>query len=193
MPTVTGKTKAEFDRKEMEKRGQLKKEKSIRLYHGSTEKDLQQVQDKGVFGGLFAHSSKKVAESHGNDHIYHTDIPESKILTHHDLNYEIPYKKVHSALKKTTKINPKKNEELYDKLWDTVISSKGQDTSNLHENDLHQMFGTSDHGEAGWEAQRMRGQVAKHLGYHAVEMHDEHGTSHLIMPNVKLNKTTNDD
>jgi len=32
-----------------------------------------------------------------------------------------------------------------------------------------------------WEMQRLRGRVAVHLGYDAVEMDDEHGTSYLIV------------
>ncbi|QKJ88034.1 hypothetical protein PMPD1_3101 [Paramixta manurensis] len=36
-------------------------------------------------------------------------------------------------------------------------------------------------GDAGWEMQRLRGRVAAHLGFDAVEMNDEHGTSYLIV------------
>ena len=35
-------------------------------------------------------------------------------------------------------------------------------------------------GDAEWEMQRLRGRVTAHLGFDAVEMEDEHGTSYLI-------------
>jgi len=36
----------------------------------------------------------------------------------------------------------------------------------------------------------VRGAIAKDLGYQAVEMEDEHGTSHLILPGAKLHKSS---
>ena len=40
--------------------------------------------------------------------------------------------------------------------------------------------------DADNEAQRLRGQIAKHLGYHAVELEDEHGQSYLTTHGVKF-------
>ena len=37
-----------------------------------------------------------------------------------------------------------------------------------------------------WELQRLRGHVAAYLGFDAIEMNDEHGTSYLIVnPQIK--------
>ena len=162
------------------------KEDALRLYHGSPEENLSQVQDKGLFGGVFGHVDKDVALSHG-DHIYHSDIPESKILTNDDLNYYLPYKKVSKALNNNLP-HLARNKDLREKAWEAIIEDK--DVLHLDEDELQKIFGTSDLGEAGWEAQQVRGAIAKDLGYQAVEMEDEHGTSHLILPGAKLHKSS---
>ena len=46
--------------------------------------------------------------------------------------------------------------------------------------DLMRIFRADSLGEASWEAQRLRGQLAKELGYRAIAMSDEHGTSYLV-------------
>ena len=155
-----------------------------RIYHGSHSKNILEVKDSGVFGGLFGSPSKQAAESHG-PHLHYADIPEHKILTHYALNYELPHAKISQAL---IKASPKlaKDKELRNKVWDVVVGDKGQATHHIGEDELSSMFGTSDAGEAALEAQRLRGQVSKHLGHHAVELEDEHGTSYLIHPGVKM-------
>ena len=162
------------------------KEDALRLYHGSPEENLSQVQDKGLFGGVFGHVNKNVALSHG-DHIYHSDIPESKILTNDDLNYNLPYKKVSKALINNLP-HLARNKDLREKAWEAIVEDKG--VLHLDEDDLQKIFGTSDLGEAGWEAQKVRGAIAKYLGYQAVQMEDEHGTSYLILPGAKLHKSS---
>jgi hypothetical protein len=162
------------------------KEDALRLYHGSPEENLSQVQDKGLFGGVFGHASKDVALSHG-DHIYHSDIPESKILTNYDLNYNLPDKKVSKALINNLP-HLARNKDLREKAREAIVEDKG--VFHLDEDDLQKIFGTSDPGEASWEAQKVRGAIAKDLGYQAVQMEDEHGTSHLILPGAKLHKSS---
>lgn len=51
------------------------------------------------------------------------------------------------------------------------------------------MLGETDLGFAGWESQRIRGVIAKKLGYKAVSTKDEHGVSYLVLPHVTLKKT----
>ena len=191
MPTVTSKNREEFNKKEMKKKGALQ-EKKLRLYHGGWDKDLDTVQEKGAYEGLFGNQDKRSAESHGGGYLHYADIPERKILTHYDLNYEIPHKKVTSALEKAH-LRLMGNKELSDKVHEIVIGDKGNRVHHLNEEELREMFGTEDHTEAGIEAQRLRGQVSKNLGYHAVELEDEHGTSYLIQPGVKMHKVNSDD
>jgi len=51
-----------------------------------------------------------------------------------------------------------------------------------------ELLGKDDLGYAGWETQRIRGVIAKKLGYKAVSTKDEHGVSYLILPSVELKK-----
>ena len=44
-----------------------------------------------------------------------------------------------------------------------------------------ELFGTDDLGEISWEIQRLRGRVAKALGFDAVDMLDEQGVSTLLL------------
>lgn len=43
------------------------------------------------------------------------------------------------------------------------------------------LFGTDDSGEISWEVQRLRGRVARELGFDAIDMKDEQGVSTLIL------------
>ena len=162
------------------------KDNTIRLYHGSPDEKLTEVNEKGLFGGVFGSPNKQAAESHG-EHLHYADISKDKILSHYDLNYELPYEKVNEALLKE-RPDLRDNPELHEKVWNTVINDRGQTTHNLSDSDLMEMFHTSDAAEAGFDAQKLRGKISKNLGYHAVELEDEHGTSYLINPGTKLNK-----
>ena len=42
-------------------------------------------------------------------------------------------------------------------------------------------FLADDIAEADWDAQKMRGEIARYFGFIAVEMSDEHGTSYLVL------------
>lgn len=48
---------------------------------------------------------------------------------------------------------------------------------------LSNAIGYSDYGLASWELQRIRGRIASDLGFDAVDMHDETGTSTLLLGN----------
>jgi len=149
----------------------------LRLYHGGHDSGFEQVPKGGTFDGFFA-SVEKV-QGHGSGHNYFADIPEHKILTNYDLNYELPYKKVLDVFSKITKI--KENDPEFESAWKAII----EETSDA--NELAFSVGLADdYAEASMVAQKMRGQIAKQLGYDAVEMSDEHGTSYLISPGVPL-------
>lgn len=151
-----------------------------RFFHGSPESDLREVEDRGMFGGVFAGAG---ANSHvGRDGaLYYADIPEDAILTHQALNYDINYDDQVAALRKSM---PRLSDDDLDLAYEVVIEQK--DVWGRDWDDVERVFGGDDFGEASWEGQRIRGQVAKRLGYKAVEMDDEHGTSWLLLPGVKL-------
>ena len=149
------------------------------LYHGSP-KTVNEITPYGTFGGLFASPDRSAAASHG-DIVHKMDIPEENILTNYDLNYSIDFDKTKGALKKSM---PWLDDDDLDLAWKAIIEDKSND---IDADDLARIM-KADPEEAGWEAQRLRGQVAKNLGYKAVEMSDEHGTSYLVLPGSKINR-----
>lgn len=83
------------------------------------------------------------------------------------------------AFEQTTGI--KQNDPRFEPAWKAII----EETRDAGEMALAARL-ADDFGDAGWEAQRLRGQIAKRLGYDAIEMSDEHGTSYLITSGVPL-------
>jgi hypothetical protein len=151
----------------------------VRLFSGSHE-EVKEIHGRGVFGGVFASPDKESADSHGigpNRVTHFIDVPEDSILTQHDLEYELDYDKVSSALRSAAHWA---GEDDFDRLWELVIEDKQADDGD------EELLRVDSLGEASWEAQRLRGLVAKELGYKAVEMDDEHGTSYLVLPGSKI-------
>ena len=155
-----------------------------RFFHGSKSEvsEISGATGTGnIFGGLFASESSDAAASHG-DVMHAIDIKDEEILSQRDIDYEIDSDRVEEALRKAM---PWLDDEDYDEAYRAVVDDKSQ---NLDEEDLTRIFREDDTGSASWEAQRIRGVVAGLLGFKAVEMDDEHGTSYLILPGNEVNK-----
>jgi hypothetical protein len=67
-----------------------------------------------------------------------------------------------------------------DRLFELVVEEEEVEDADV------ELLRADDLGEAGWEAHRIRGQLAKALGYAAVEMSDEHGTTWLVLPGAQI-------
>lgn len=168
------------------------KSELIKIYRGSYEESpLYKVEEnyKGndIFGGVFGSPSLSSAKSHGGGAVHYTEIPKNKILTQNDLSYQIPFEDTKKALLKA-RPDLKNNSELFDEVYNIVINDSGQNLYNYSDDFINKAFKTTDFGEAGFEAQRLRGQVSKNLGYKAVEVMDEHGTSYLVAPGSQFKK-----
>ncbi|WP_051553480.1 zincin-like metallopeptidase domain-containing protein [Desulfobulbus elongatus] len=163
----------------------------VRLYHGGNA-GLSEIKGGfgpgNPFGGLFFNSSREAAASHNDGHMYVVDIPKSRILTQHDLSYEIDAEKVETALRDA--MHWIESSEDYDVAYEAVIDDR---TDRIDDDDLLRVFREDTVGEATWEAQRIRGEVARLLGYHAVAMSDEHGTSYLVLPGVEVRAEIRED
>lgn len=171
--------------------GQTKpKDESVRIYRGSFETNpkysVLENYPNAVYNGVFGSSNLQSAQAHGSGAIHFTDIPKNKIVTNYELNYEIPYEKTKNALLKE-RPDLKNNPELFDELYNIVVGDAGQNLRNLDDNKIRDLFRMNDFSEANNEAQRLRGQVSKNLGYKAIEMADEHGAgTYLVAPGVKF-------
>jgi hypothetical protein len=106
------------------------------------------------------------------------DIPNEAILSQQMLDSMDPVN-LSDVLKKAM---PWLKSEDIDDAFRAVIEDKAH---KIDEGSLMRIFRESSPGEAGWEAQRIRGEVARLLGKRAVEMADEHGVSYLVLPGVK--------
>jgi hypothetical protein len=166
-------------------------ENNLRIFRGSARDEpiykVEEYFDGDDSFGVFGSSNLESAMSHGSTGLHYTDIPLDKVLTHSDLNYHIPYEKVKAAFLKAWP-NSEDSPELTDKVFDIVIGDAGQDLRNFDDDFITKAFGMSnDDGGAGWEAQRIRGEVSKRLGFKAVEMEDEHGGgTYIVAPGAEF-------
>ena len=153
------------------------KEGYARIVHGSWESDPFTIGNGGRFGGVFG--QKNYVEPAYDRNNYYVDIPEAKILTQQDINYHIPAEKQIRAVEDVSGI--KRTNPDFEKVFDAIAGDKNQQG-------LEDIFGMDNWGDASWHAQRLRGQFAKKLGYDAVHMDDETGTSILVVKNAKLKR-----
>ena len=165
---------------------------TLRIYRGSYDTSpsyLVENNFKGVdaYGGVFGSGNLETAKGFGGDFTYFTDVPKSKVLTNYELNYNIPHKNVKKALLKAM---PNINKKYFNDIYKIVVEDVGSDLRNVSD-DVIDQFGQIDFGSANNEVQRLRGQVAKNLGYKAIEMQDETGTSYLVAPGAKFSKIEN--
>lgn len=136
------------------------------LFHGSPE-TITEIHGEGLFGGLFASANCAAAKSHGATlHV----IESPRHLTDFALNYEV--------------------EGAYDVALELVDGDEA--TADAIMSKRCEALDDSD-GEQGWEFQRLRGELARRLGYTSVEMEDEHGTTYLCLPGCTIRLATDDD
>jgi len=164
-------------------------DESVRIYRGSYDTSPNYTVEnnfkgKDVYGGVFGSGNLQTAKGFGGDFVYFTDIPKPEILTNYQLNYNIPHKSVKQALLKAM---PNMNKKYFNDIYKIVVEDVGSDLRNVPDDVINQ-FGKIDFGSANNEVQRLRGQVAKNLGYKAIEMLDETGTSYLVTPGAKFTK-----
>lgn len=156
----------------------------MRLYHGGRGGDnLEVLDNEGIYDGVFASDDIGAASSHG-DNVYYTDVNEAEVLSQHDFSYNIDSDEVEQALQRAYPAYDSLSDSEKEVIWDSVV----EDNANDHWDELTEILGYEDAGQASWEAQRIRGHVARELGYKAVEMDDEHGTSYLILPGATLSR-----
>ena len=142
----------------------------LEVYHGSYENNLNKIDgEKGIFGGVFATCDEMGALSHG-EYLY--VITATKLLTNFELNYSISDEEYEIACKIVDRSFSRSRYEL-DELVEAVFSDRQIDDMTLDE---------------VFEVQTLRGKIAKALGYDAVEMSDEHGTSYLCLDTCTISR-----
>jgi hypothetical protein len=158
-----------------------KSSETVRLYHGGNpglEEIKGGVGPGNIFGGVFGSQDRRVAASHGDGSVYRMDVPKGAILSQQMLD-SMDHLELTGVLKKAMPWLKKKD---IDEAFVAVIEDKAH---KIGDDSLMRIFREDSPGEAGWEAQRIRGEVARLLGKKAVEMADEHGVCYLVLPGVK--------
>lgn len=152
-------------------------------YHGSSEskkpfpaKGLDfEGGGENVFDGLFVSPDPSAASSHGTGRVHEYEIDDDKICDTQFLAYHANRGIILDVIRKETKARFPEDVEA---LADAVI---WEDEPDEHLHPLLRNRIEAEWGGIGWEMQRLRGRVAAALGFDAVTMHDEHGTSYLIV------------
>ncbi|EOG5778463.1 hypothetical protein ACLFWW_001023 [Cronobacter sakazakii] len=151
----------------------------MKLFHGSYRSEAPEIKvgafalgaADNVFDGIFASAEHDIAGSHGTQ-IYTYDV--EKIATSSDLSDRIV------DIIQFLRLEIDADEEQVEALAYALVEDKCDD-------EFEEILSPrSCTGNASWEMQRLRGRIAAHVGFDAVEMDDEHGTSYLIVnPSIK--------
>ena len=151
------------------------------LYNGGSKKVVTVHANGEVFHGLFASPSKTSAMAHG-EVISTFEIPDEKILNSYDFEKNDEYyEKGVEIIKDYLEID--EDHESFDDIINSILFDDFEDGAFDDENFS---WAKSDYDTDGsWLAQRLRGIVADRLGFLAIEMNDEHGTSYNIVPGVE--------
>lgn len=145
----------------------------MKLFHGSYSNTAPAIKvgafamsGDNVFDGIFASADFDVANSHG-EHVHAYEV--ESIADNSDLNARID--DVVAFLSTEVDADAETIEELANAIADDECDDSFAEF-------LSPRSCTED---ASWEMQRLRGRVAAHLGFDAIEMDDEHGISYLIV------------
>ena len=170
---------------------------TIRLFHRSPQENLVEVDKSGRFGGIFAGSDPEsaIGLSPRKTFLHYADVPENSIADSSALinASENKINVSNNAIKNS--INPKYHQqENIDVIKDLALNDinifkmidpeTNKPTKELQT--ILKSLGTDDLGEASWELQKIRGSIAKDLGFKAVTMSDEQGLSYFLTPGTKL-------
>lgn len=149
----------------------------MRLYHGGHGGETITVTERSrgavEFGGVFCSDSSGVAELHGA-RLYAIELEDESVLEGH-----YGYDEALSALAETVvreRLGASATNEEVEAIVDAISSPKCVVGS-----DYEHLLGDEYDSSGGWEAQRLRGLVARRAGYAAVEMYDEHGVTYLVL------------
>ncbi len=148
-------------------------------------KEILTGSDNTAFDGIFAeniggyHSGMELLD---NDFIVKNHATHSKFNTAVDGN-PLTMRNVLDDELGISALSPGQKSELED-----LIREDEDDVISLWQTEyegvpvwVNELFGTDDLGEISWELQRLRGRVAKALGFDAVDMSDELGISTLLL------------
>ena len=146
------------------------------FFHGAVDPVEGDVIKEGYFHGMFYSSSRNSALGHG-DRIYISEVNEDDIISAKSLAYEDG----------VYEIFEKKYGDDAELIYD--LTTESRNIWNLNEEEkqkVYKLLGCTDEADADFMIQKEAALVADELGYKAVAVEDEHGTSYIILPGNKV-------
>lgn len=146
------------------------------FFHGAVDPVEGDVIKEGYFHGMFYSSSRNSALGHG-DRIYISEVNEDDIISAKSLAYEDG----------VYEIFEKKYGDDAELIYD--LTTESRNVWNLNEEEkqkVYELLGCTDEADADFMIQKEAALVADELGYKAVAVEDEHGTSYIILPGNKV-------
>lgn len=146
------------------------------FFHGAVDPVEGDVIKEGYFHGMFYSSSRNSALGHG-DRIYISEVNEDDIISAKSLAYEDG----------VYEIFQKKYGDDAELIYD--LTTESRNIWNLNEEEkqkVYELLGCTDEADADFMIQKEAAFVADELGYKAVAVEDEHGTSYIILPGNKV-------
>lgn len=146
------------------------------FFHGAVDPVEGDVIKEGYFHGMFYSSSRNSALGHG-DRIYISEVNEDDIISAKSLAYEDG----------VYEIFQKKYGDDAELIYD--LTTESRNVWNLNEDEkqkVYKLLGCTDEADADFTIQKEAALVADELGYKAVAVEDEHGTSYIILPGNKV-------
>lgn len=146
------------------------------FFHGAVDPVEGDVIKEGYFHGMFYSSSRNSALGHG-DRIYISEVNEDDIISAKSLAYEDG----------VYEIFEKKYGDDAELIYDLTTESRNIWSLNEEEKQkVYKLLGCTDEADADFMIQKEVALVADELGYKAVAVEDEHGTSYIILPGNKV-------
>lgn len=146
------------------------------FFHGAVDPVEGDVIKEGYFHGMFYSGSRNSALGHG-DRIYISEVNEDDIISAKSLAYEDG----------VYEIFEKKYGDDAELIYD--LTTESRNIWNLNEEEkqkVYKLLGCTDEADADFMIQKEAALVADELGYKAVAVEDEHGTSYIILPGNKV-------
>lgn len=167
--------------------------KNMKLYHGSSQNGLTKIESKHyLFNGMFFSASRGAAESHGTGFIYSCEVDEDDIF---DVS-TIPWNEdAHNYIHTHWNMNGYDLDRFIDFVGEqlNVFDCDDDEIEELSQiiNDLHIFPEIAvENYEVSFAFQGLGGEIARQLGYKAAAVHDEHGTSYLVLPGTVIHQET---
>lgn len=159
----------------------------MKLYHGSEEriKDLE-IKNNDLFCGMFFSSDYDAARGHGK-FMYTVDVDDDNIIDSHSFPWDDD----------VYDFAVERYGNLASDILDYVAGEKNEYRAEIDELLLisKKLLGyeiNDDLYELSFALQKEAAIIADHIGYKAVAVDDEHGTSYIVMPGAVMREVSNE-